>query len=255
MQRKYPQYISFGANRVPLNRIMNRKLCRCYPHEYSQRCTIETLGCFITSKAEYWEYLKTGLYFLGRFCLFLINFLSIHDLQDLSIQFWKLYCIYSYTCRRRMLTLNVIITKHHLRQCELKYILWSMSSITTHASSFISFGECILNYCSGSFQSNIPSLKETYGNSQERMQVFGIYGVIPPPCSFPAHRYQWLRVKNSKLGYNCVVKSWSLLSRNSLTAFFYFMLWKIHYYPFSFLSIRKKKKKKRRLKQFTVIHS
>lgn len=139
-----------------------------------------------------------------------------------------------------MLTLNAIITKHCLKQCELKYILWSISSITTHASSFVSFGECILNCRSGSFQSNIPSLKETYGNSQERMQVFSIYRVILPWCNFPAHCYQWFRVKNSKLWRNCMVKSWSFTKFS--TAFFYFMLWKIRYYAFSFSSIGGKKK-------------
>lgn len=148
-----------------------------------------------------------------------------------------------------MLTLNAIITQHCLKQCELKYILWSISSITTHASSFISFGECILNCRSGSFQSNTPSLKETYGNSQERMQVFSIYGVILPQCNFPAHRYQWFRVKNSKLWCNCMVIDVTDPSWNSVTAFFYFMLRKIRYYPFSFSSIEGGKKK------FKTVHS
>lgn len=108
-----------------------------------------------------------------------------------------------------------------------------------------------LNCRAGSFKSNIPSLKEINENSQEIMQVYNLYRAILPWCSFPAHRYQWFRVKNPKLGLNCMVKSWSFLSWNSVTAFFYFMLWKTCYCLFIFLPLKKKKS----FKQPTVIHS
>lgn len=63
-----------------------------------------------------------------------------------------------------------------------------------HASSFISFGGHILNYRSGCVWLNIPSLKETYGNSQRRKQVFSICRVIP------ANHCEWFLERKIQTG-------------------------------------------------------
>lgn len=151
---------------------MNRKL----PTQVLSGVHYKNFGIFYCIESIIlWTLTKKGLYYFKKFLLQLMKCFDTYDLEDLSIQFCKLYCIYESTCHRRKFTLKAINTKHCLKQGELKYILWSISLVTTHANPFISFGGCILNYRSGSVLPNIPSLKETYGNSQRRKQSFQSY--------------------------------------------------------------------------------